>query len=986
MNYKIGSQVALIQTLPESHNLYMCMNTTNKGARGWITLSKEDALKKLTKNNGMYEVIIHNKPRQVYFDCDFKGIDYIENFKALLILLMPDANLNISGSKQEFKNSYHIVIDNYYFQNIDLQKCIINFIKTSKIKGFTLEEIGVDSAVYDRNRNFKCINQSKVDRVGNKAVMSPFIQEFISGSKLNEDHLVCLFKDRSTQKDAYDIFKYFETNKPSKTVPKSKTPFELMTITQSINNEKIFDIDHDDICDLFLNDKCKDHWDHMTSLNICNYYIQMGRSFEDFWKLRKFKRDTSADFIKWQSRWKYQLTKEELSIDRQLQLKRILVSSLGGVYTNIGLEYYTRIYRDSLDVQSTRDIKRIELLESDLDSENKVIILANNMGAGKTKVVLEHSKKYESCCIITCRTSLQKNIQSRTDDFISYNDLATLSKISVPKTTQKLAKNNIHLVKKIIITPNSIHYINDTVYDLVVIDEVEVFLNIWSMKDKITKDSVMIGPKKDGILTNQFVNNYYKIIRILKNSKRIIFMDALISYRSFRYLIRAKVIESEQEVEVITSSVNREAVCVKHLYVEATKAGEICETLSTEKGIETLIESINNKERNYIFWPYVNPSGLTNKKLTRLSQRELINLLEDKIGRKLDYFMYNADESKESLLDVNKNWKDVDFIIVNQSVTVGVSYDNMEFLFDNVFIFDAPFVSIREIVQTSKRCRQLSEGGCVYYIDLGGMNTNNYVFSREQIDHPLIKNTVIDTQNELIAKKDFSNVYYTFIKAGFKFEGVKSKRSDITYNVLDYKDTNYLFENIYVNCNDLYRDEVEEQETIFNLSQKLCFLKKKFCRYFKDYPIEEALENQMIGSLWNMDKDFCFTLLALGELDKLGTDYVFKSFPMELINLIHNEIINCIGLDEDVIELNIKLVPEVKIRLIKELRQETLSTQTNDMVMLTKYLSTFFRKSIISSERKKGCHVSYSVSVECWKFIIILNDLLTVRQKCMFVD
>ena len=99
--------------------------------------------------------------------------------------------------------------------------------------------------------------------------------------------------------------------------------------------------------------------------------------------------------------------------------------------------------------------------------------------------------------------------------------------------------------------------------------------------------------------------------------------------------------------------------------------------------------------------------------MNRFSQKEVINLLEDKVGRKLNYHLYNADESKESLLDVNTNWSNVDFVMVNQSVTVGVSYDNKECLFDNVFVFDAPFVPIREIVQTSKRCRQLSDGGCV---------------------------------------------------------------------------------------------------------------------------------------------------------------------------------------------------------------------------------------------------------------------------------
>jgi hypothetical protein len=115
---------------------------------------------------------------------------------------------------------------------------------------------------------------------------------------------------------------------------------------------------------------------------------------------------------------------------------------------------------------------------------------------------------------------------------VSYNDTKTLSNTGPNITTQKKAKDNIPFVKKLLITPNSIHYVKDTTYELVVIDEVEVFLNIWSMKDKVTKGSTMVGPRVDGKITNKYIDNYYTIINILKKAKKIILMDALISYRS----------------------------------------------------------------------------------------------------------------------------------------------------------------------------------------------------------------------------------------------------------------------------------------------------------------------------------------------------------------------------------------------------------------------------------------------------------------------
>lgn len=971
MNYKPGSQQLLIRTLPEGSGVYMFMNTTNKGARGWQTLSKDQALKKLTKNCGMYEVIIHDKPRQVYFDLDFRGKDHIESFKNLLLKLMPDANINISGSIQEFKTSYHVVIDNYYFENVEKQKCLVSWIKQEKIDGIPLNELGVDTQVYDRNRNFKCIGQSKVDRIDGKARMSPYIQKYISGSQLVEKHLVC----SGNGSDAYEIFKYFH-NEPSKTKVLKQTPFELTVMTNTYEGQ-VFDIDNDNVCNLFLNSKSLDHWDHMVSLNMCLYFIQLGKSFEEFWSYRKFKRDTPKDYQKWKTQYAYHQRKEILSVERELDLKRIIVAKLGGFYTNIGLDHYTRIYRDNLDVKATRDIKRIELLKDDLKSEKKVVILANNMGAGKTNAVLELSKDYQSACFITCRTSLQKNVQSRSEDFTSYNDLAKLATLSVPKTTQKKAKENLPLVKKLIITPNSIHYVGNTTYDLVIIDEVEVFLNIWSMKDKITGNSYMVGAHKG---VNEFVNNYYKIIHLLKNAKKIVLMDALISYRSFRYLIRAKVVESVEDIEVITSSVNREPTLVKHLYVEGTEKGENDHILSTMKGIDTLIKCISNKKKIYVFWPYVTPA--TGAKLTRLSQKELINLLEDKIGRKLTYYIYNADESKESLMDVNKNWADVDLILVNQSITVGVSYTNEDYLFDHVFIFDAPFVPIREIVQTSKRCRQLSEGGCIYYIDLGGYNNYNYVFTKEQENNILIKNTVIDTQNELIAKKDFKNVYYTFIKAGFKFEGVKSEKVDLVIQLNKYIDTNYLFENIDVNG--LYKDQETEEMELFNLHDKLSFLKKKFCWYFSNLNIENAIVDKRIAKLWNQNKDFCFSLLKTGEVKKIGTDEKIDNFPLYLISKLYD-----ICYDNEDADITTVLESKDKLKIINELRQESLSTTTYDMPLLKMYLNTYYRTTIIESKKSKDDNNNYNYyfNKDNLNMIIDMINLLEIEpeeSKCMF--
>jgi hypothetical protein len=350
--------------------------------------------------------------------------------------------------------------------------------------------------------------------------------------------------------------------------------------------------------------------------------------------------------------------------------------------------------------------------------------------------------------------------------------------------------------------------------------------------------------------------------------------------------------------------------------VEAVTQKDSTIELSTMLGLETLAISIINEQRNYVFWPYVTPKS--NPDIYRLSQREILRWLENRVGREISYHIYNADESKDSLLDVNENWKEVDLVLVNQSVTVGVSYENNDLLFDNVFLFDAFFVPIREIVQTSKRCRQLKEGGVTYYINLGGMFNGDYTFTTQQLD-PLIKHTIIDAQNEIIAKKDFENVYYTFIKAGFKFEGVKSNKvQNFNTNMTEFLDTNYKFASIDVEEDSLVRDPDKEAEQVFNLHDKLVYLKKKFCRYFEGVmTLKEATCDASVAKLWNLNKDFCFALLESKELTKLGTNEGFKHLHMQLLGLVYDRVY-----DDTKQEVNIKLGPSLKARFVTEMNQE----------------------------------------------------------------
>jgi hypothetical protein len=85
----------------------------------------------------------------------------------------------------------------------------------------------------------------------------------------------------------------------------------------------------------------------------------------------------------------------------------------------------------------------------------------------------------------------------------------------------------------------------------------------------------------------------------------------------------------------------------------------------------------------------------------------LSTLLETETNKKGIYYNADIDDIvKGGLKDVNKSWKDYDFIITNNIITCGVNYERKDF--DFAYIFVASHNSPRDIIQVSYRARFLS--------------------------------------------------------------------------------------------------------------------------------------------------------------------------------------------------------------------------------------------------------------------------------------
>ena len=77
-------------------------------------------------------------------------------YKNIFLKYIPDAKMAISGSETNEKHSYHITLTNYVLN--DMQERDEFFF----VKEYIFEEDnGFDTKVYTKNRNMKCINQTK---------------------------------------------------------------------------------------------------------------------------------------------------------------------------------------------------------------------------------------------------------------------------------------------------------------------------------------------------------------------------------------------------------------------------------------------------------------------------------------------------------------------------------------------------------------------------------------------------------------------------------------------------------------------------------------------------------------------------------------------------------------------------------------------------------------------------------------------------------
>jgi hypothetical protein len=641
-----GSQEMMINSLnPSSLNtkLFKCV-VDNR--HNWILISESDIIPLITNYNGFICEILHSYPKKVYFDVDCGDVDKIklEDVKTIINKYFKDAKLSISGSETPTKKSYHIVVNNYILKDInDLQtmKNLVKYINENENKYF-------DWLVYTKNRAMKCVFQSKPDREKQLIIEDQKIENHLIGSFFN-----------GNEKEIKLI------------IPDIQHKTEVLTIKDIIPNGESLKLPENFKQEDLINSKyllslmpCNPTTTYQLTYKMMIFSISNGLSFDDWWNWKLQKSDKSKEkyLFEWNNTIKYH-PDYKFTIHT---MKKTLSLIYPDLIEENETEIITKKFNKSLDIEQ-KLIDRIE--KEHFLVKEKAILFNIGMGGGKTTMTVDYLKNSKKSFIwLAPRQALVMNTHQR----YTQNNMNVVNYLNCG-TSREIKMKKINDATNLILECESLNYLKDTnKYDVVVIDEIETVLNTWDSETH----------------TNHIELNFTNFCNLLKNCKKIIFLDAFTTTKTTQFLQLLGI---------------NDYIIYGSLYKPKQKT--LMNNTSYEETINKIADELDNNKKLYVFHAYKS----SNKK--HYSIEELKSKLLEICKTKPRILVYHGDmddKKKKTLYNVNIEWDKYDCILTTSSITVGVNYEGVRF--DKVYLMVAGCVNnVRDIIQTSMRIRKTKE-------------------------------------------------------------------------------------------------------------------------------------------------------------------------------------------------------------------------------------------------------------------------------------
>lgn len=612
------------------------------------------------KDNYIQELIEPDRARKIFFDIDGKCKEEVKlnEFISLLSHTFPEAKINICGYEgmKDGKPflSYHVCISNYHLENKEETRLLYEWVVWLKENGFSQ----LDQKVYDTDRPFKCVNQSK-----GKGSMAGKI---ISGSQDIYDHLVTYVSKDSV--NAQTFIPQVEKEVNEIIAKKTRTQVSKLCKVKVERSGRDYPLAKKLVG--LLNPLKRSEYESWLLLGIClkRYGDEGLQLWHDFCK----KMD-NYDAYEIDRTWPYFIVKDNTpSIgslihwarqDNPEEFKKLEFPIDSPMYKTIKFEADYIIGID--EVLKDRKSLVSQSIDNWMNGENKSLVIISPYNTGKTKTIVKMLSEYapQKVCFITYRQSL------------SYDLHRVFGKLGFQNYLDKNVDMNhdrlicqIESLRKI---PTEIDWELDTAmiksFDLIILDEIE--------SDLYHFDSSTIRGK---------LHTFDIFDGLLMNCKKILALDGDFGNRGYCCLKPYNPII----IENIKKKGNNNYIFTKDM-------------TAFEKAIDDDLENGN--------------------KLAIISMSSTYALkYNDRYKNKYKVITHCArsdDALKDCLRDVNKSWGDKDLVIYSPSVEAGVSFDTVDYFDKKYVILSNQSCSPRALMQMISRIRHIKDNNIMVYLN-----------------------------------------------------------------------------------------------------------------------------------------------------------------------------------------------------------------------------------------------------------------------------
>lgn len=850
--------------------------------------SKIQMEKMISKNVYLYEILSPLIKKKVYFDIDSKT-DTLEECIKIIKQTFPNPNIQISGVKNPIeKFSYHIVLSNYYVYDTTILK--------EFVKKYT--DLGFDPCVYNKYNLFKCINQSKAKK-------DAPIQEYISGDKKYTKHLVLMDFDKDAQiiTELKEIKQTLEEiRKPENRNKLNKTKIELLEINESdIKHELPEDFDYinakalQKLNTIPLNHRNTNNTlNHITIWKILVWAKNENIDFEDFWNWCKQKDDSESRKLRYIN---YYASASNYNIQ-----ERFIDTILLKFYPYLKENNTEKQYRKLNEIVPTKLIQSNYLQGNHISSKRKISYLSIKMGGNKTGSVIDFIKdnykppeRGKRVLYIVPRISLANDIQERFKkcdlDFVLYNQI----------DDKQLMGNENNLI----ICINSLIYLADCKYDLIIIDEIETIWEVFSN-----------GAKN---LNNKASSIWYLLCRLINDSEKTIVMDALMSMKTINTI--QLMTTNGVSYEILTLSVQQE----ERKYIKYNSN-------DISGWFESITQSILNGEKVFIFMPYKTTYDYTKRDL-RCGVQSLINYLCEKCNliENEDIIGYYSEqkEQKANLNKINEIWGKAKCIVANTCISVGNNYSGNDFT--KIFVYYSNWVVSRELIQIMYRIRNPIENIMHIYFEKKIPSIDRYKNHELGLENDafkeLKKGLIVEDKTDPLLRMKILSKRCNIIESGVHIVSDVKQELDLSSFVISYDKVPDLSDDEYLHIKN------NIQQGFVSLLERLKYEKYKLKKEFK-YDTPE----HVIKSFWE-------TPLLINQLKKLENEY--NIINEILIGLGHPKFIEFVE-KHSMTDLSILHIPKhITNDMIKEsfdLKNEIIDRGVN---LVSRLINAYFNKRVM---------------------------------------